>query len=625
MAAAQGRLLIYLDRFATNEPVAGASLDVIENDQPTRAVEATAGIYAIAGWTRPPGMYSFMIAIDADGVSDLLPVTIEIHEPVAPMSGGGPQAVWIVVGQTSAVAVVALIFLLFYVRARRQYDYLLESGARFSDSALLLSAARPQAIEAVRCRRIGPSLIADRLWEETGCRQAIAEAAVSRRFNFPVERVVYASVLQRMFATEPRHSVSEWLEDHAVPGTASLNDRQVNVAMAWLGKEFDGTGTKAPRVERTTKDLIEERLFAQRADADAGLDLVFFNTLPITLETRAEAGGRAKARRSAAQQMAVGVVIDADRRPICFELWPGGALDVEALIPTIDRLRARFDIRRVCIVADLRIAKPETIEDLETRGIHFILGVRESDGDLRTLALADTQPLEPVRVPRPRGGYAEFGVKEVVVGGSSDGPARERFIVCSSPKAEAAAAERPGHYVLRTNTKLPPAEVVQRYRQLLMVEETFGDAKAILDTQAVPRARHAIVRGHMFCSFLALLLRRELEERLARAGVSITWQEIVRDLWRLAEVEVVHTDRRFVLRTRPEGSAAAVIDAVGVPLPPPIERRTDWAGATLDATAVGDAPWADRMRREAVRLVELAVARAERDVKLLGNWVGRYK
>jgi transposase len=63
------------------------------------------------------------------------------------------------------------------------------------------------------------------------------------------------------------------------------------------------------------------------------------------------------------------VVIDAEGRPICSEMWPGNTADVRVLIPVIDRLRSRFAIGGVCIVADRGMISAETIASLEERGL----------------------------------------------------------------------------------------------------------------------------------------------------------------------------------------------------------------------------------------------------------------
>ena len=46
------------------------------------------------------------------------------------------------------------------------------------------------------------------------------------------------------------------------------------------------------------------------------------------------------------------LVIDSSGRPICSELWPGNTTDVTTLLPVIERLKTRFLIARIGIVAD---------------------------------------------------------------------------------------------------------------------------------------------------------------------------------------------------------------------------------------------------------------------------------
>jgi transposase len=86
------------------------------------------------------------------------------------------------------------------------------------------------------------------------------------------------------------------------------------------------------------------------------------------------------------------VVIDAEGRPICSETWPGNAADAKALLPIVRRLRERFGIGRMCVVADRGMISAETIAELEKRGIDYILGARErSDAEVRKVVLADSK------------------------------------------------------------------------------------------------------------------------------------------------------------------------------------------------------------------------------------------
>ena len=114
--------------------------------------------------------------------------------------------------------------------------------------------------------------------------------------------------------------------------------------------------------------------------------------------------------------------------------------------------------------------------------------------------------------------------------------------------------------------------VALAYRQLWRVEQIFRTAKAILETRPIYHQGDAAIVGHLFCSFLALVLRKELDERLDAARADLEWADIVRDLDRVEEVTVDQGTKRFVLRTQAPGCAGIVCKAVGVALPPLVRQ-----------------------------------------------------
>src|SRR3954465_1172428 len=84
------------------------------------------------------------------------------------------------------------------LEADGRLDALLRSGARFSDTALLISSLQAGTLEASASLRIGAPMIFGRLWEQPGCHKVIERLAAGRGFGFPVERAVFASVLHRL-------------------------------------------------------------------------------------------------------------------------------------------------------------------------------------------------------------------------------------------------------------------------------------------------------------------------------------------------------------------------------------------------------------------------------------------
>jgi hypothetical protein len=78
------------------------------------------------------------------------------------------------------------------------------------------------------------------------------------------------------------------------------------------------------------------------------------------------------------------------------------------------------------------------------------------------------------------------------------------------------------------------------------VEQTFRTAKHLLSTRPIFHKLDATIRGHVFCSFLALV-----EDRIAALARSGSWPQIIADLDSLTETEIEHDGKRFVVRSAP--------------------------------------------------------------------------
>jgi transposase len=126
--------------------------------------------------------------------------------------------------------------------------------------------------------------------------------------------------------------------------------------------------------------------------------------------------------------------------------------------------------------------------------------------------------------------------------------------------------------VLRTNTDLNPLGAMLCYKHLWTVEQTFRTAKHLLATRPIFHKLDETIRGHVFCSFLALLLKKALEDRIAALGRSSSWSQIIADLDSLSETEIEHDGKRFVVRSAPLPAASLALRAVGVALPPTVRE-----------------------------------------------------
>jgi len=80
------------------------------------------------------------------------------------------------------------------------------------------------------------------------------------------------------------------------------------------------------------------------------------------------------------------------------------------------------------------------------------------------------------------------------------------------------------------------------------------------------------IRGHVFCSFLAILLKTELESRMSQMDLSSGWGEVIRGLNALQEVKAVFNGHHFLLRSQLAGDSHKAIRAAGVAVPPTIKE-----------------------------------------------------
>jgi hypothetical protein len=99
------------------------------------------------------------------------------------------------------------------LQASGQLERLVRSGARFAANTMVLSAASNEAKIKIAVRRIGPALVFERLWEETGSgrwsRRWRANASTALRWSAPCFS---------LFVSGSDRAADRWREDYAIAG-----------------------------------------------------------------------------------------------------------------------------------------------------------------------------------------------------------------------------------------------------------------------------------------------------------------------------------------------------------------------------------------------------------------------
>ena len=490
--------------------------------------------------------------------------------------------------------VIATLGRVDLLAASGEVDGLMKSLARFARRVRVVEGVACGRLRAESALKIGPALVLERLWDQSGVRETLDRLLSERAFEFCVERAVFLSVLHRLFEPGSDRQAERWRAGHRIEGGPELQLHHLYRAMRWLGEN---------------REQIEEGLFGRRRTLFSEGEMLFFDTTSIYFEGQGGDTlgryGHSKDHRPDLPQMVVGAVMDSEGGPICAPMWPGNRTDVTTLEPVVEDLRRRFAVRRFVIVADRGMIRRETVEAFERQrpAQPYILGVRmrrQKEVSEQVLGragryqeVADHLQVKEVRVGdrryilcrNPEEAERDAAARQAILEGLQEklksAPAslignrgyrrflsvRRGAVVLDETKIQA-DARYDGKYVLRTNTDLPAEEVARRYKELWRVERLFRDTKSLLDTRPIFHHFDATILGHVFVSFLALVIRHELDRALSTHGAEPEWFDLRRDLEAIQEIEVRDGEQRYWLRTPVRGTALAVFRSLGMAMPP---------------------------------------------------------
>jgi hypothetical protein len=465
-------------------------------------------------------------------------------------------------------------------------DSLVESLAKFSQKYRVL---KTRSLEARSAKLWGPALIFGRLWEEQGLPEILRSLSEDRKFGFDVERIAFAMALQRLCAPGSDLQGSGWVE--TVEGLPEIALQQLYRTNGFLAE---------------VREDLEKALFARDRDLfSRELDLVFLDTTSVSIyrdtETEWRKRGYSRDHRPDLPQLVLGVAVDRKGWPVSWEVFPGNTADPEAFEAMITKMRTRFRIGRVVVVADRGMMGKKSLELLTTgkTPYDYILGCRmrkQKEVGAEVLAragcyqeVAENLKVKEVHVDdhryiiclnedeeqkdeAARAAILDHLRRKLAGGAKSlvgnKGYARYLRVTKDAMRIDedkvAAEARYDGKYVLRTNTDLPAAEVAKTYKSLWRVERAFRETKSTLEARPIFHHRDDMSIGHIVAGFLALRLEMDLQRRLDEHGVDVSWPTLMRDLGQVHAVRLEADGHTYVLRTDLQGTAHQAFQAAGV-------------------------------------------------------------
>lgn len=474
----------------------------------------------------------------------------------------------------------------------------------------------------------GDVYVLEQLWQRLGIGEVIADVLGRRKFDFPLERALFAMVANRACAPASKlYCYQQWLgEDVRIEGTQPLELHHLYRAMDFL---------------EANKDAIEEAVYFRMADLlNADVELIFYDTTALHFEIDDEdrgdedglvygshpAGrkayraprqrGHSKNGRGDAPQIVVGLAVTRDGLPVRHWIFPGNTVDVTT-VEQVKRDLKGWRLGRCVFVGDAGMVSKDNLKQLALGGGRYIVCMpMHPGGEVATDVISRPGRYQQVA--------ENLQVKEVVVG---DGERRRRYVVCHNPQeadrqrqhreqvltelgAEIASlreSNEPGHsrrvcalrasgrygrYVRLTKTGKPMIDAAKvkaaerldgkfvvhsnddtlsaedmalGYKQLQRVEEAWRQLKSGLNLRPVYHWAPHRIHAHVALTVLALLL-----ERVAERACGDTWRNIRDDLKRIKLAQLSSPNGTIWQVTDPTPDTGKRLKSLQIPPPPPI-------------------------------------------------------
>lgn len=479
----------------------------------------------------------------------------------------------------------------------------------------------------------GEVYVLEQLWARLGMAEVIGQIVAERRFDFPLERALFAMVAKRACAPSSKlYCYEQWLrEEVRIAGTEGLELQHLYRAMDLL---------------EASKEVVEKALYFRLADLlNLDVELIFYDTTSVHFEIDEEdqgsgegdevggnvgsgaktyraprKRGKSKSGRDDAPQIVGGLAVTRDGFPVRHWVFPGNTVDVT----TVAKVKAELKdwrLGRCVFVGDAGMVSEKNLKALSASGGRYIVCMPiQLGGEVDRAVLS-----------RP-GRYQEvtenLRVKEVVIG---EGERRRRYIVCHNPQEEARqrahrervlatleveleslrhqegeahskrlcalrASRSSGRYLKLTPTgnplidqaKIKAAErldgkfVVHRnddtlsaedmalgYKQLQRVEEAWRMLKSGLRLRPIFHWAVHRIHAHVALTVLALLL-----ERMAEQACADTWRNIRDDLKRIKLAQLLSPNGTLWQVTEPPPEALKRLKSLHIKNPPPLLQIT---------------------------------------------------
>jgi len=427
-------------------------------------------------------------------------------------------------------------------------------------------------------------IVYQKIWQEFGLDKTLSRLTKKRKTQFNLDNASFLMVIQHLLDAKSKLS------------TYSHQNRYIGLPEAKLQHLYRSLDLLVE-----SKEILEEEIFYQNRNLfNLQVDVVFYDVTTFAFESVRKDSlrdfGFSKDAKFKEVQVVMGLLIDREGRPIGYELFSGNTFEGKTLEASLDKLKKRFTIGKVIIVADRGINSKINLMHIKDKGYDYIFasriktlkkdikeeifnkdGYQDTDGISYKIINYLNRVNKNYELPEnliitysPKRAQKDRADRERLIKKARTLLNNKSYITASNKRGgkkylkgskdinwilddEAIKKDEifDGYYGIQTSEKnLTAKEVLKAYQALWKIEESFRIMKSTLSVRPVFHWTESRIKGHFVICFLAFLLERTLEFKLKKANLEASPQKIQEVLNSMNFAQVKIEKSKFLIKTK---------------------------------------------------------------------------
>ena len=382
-----------------------------------------------------------------------------------------------------------------------------------------------------------------------GMELLVSKAFTAIGFDAVQDRILKALVIARLAFPSSKKATSEYLLSYFG------EDLHRNRIYRYLDRLH---ATEKERVETISTEHTRKIL-------GGTLGVVFYDVTTLYFETDSEDGlrkpGWSKDGKHSNPQIILGLLVSKGGYPLSYTIHEGNTYEGNTMLPLIKAFAEKHRLEDLVVVADSGLLNASNMDELDRLGYKYILGARIKNSRKETRD-------KIFRCPRTEGASLDIpleGKRRLLVTWSAararkDAYNRDKGVrrlekSYSRGRISKEQVNRRGYnkfldiskdigvsinysridedarwdglkgYV--TNSDLPTRQVLEAYSNLWRIENAFRISKSTLDIRPIFHFTRKRIEAHICLCFKPLKVYKELERRLAMAGISQSVDKVI--------------------------------------------------------------------------------------------------